>query len=134
MRKYPEKYLEILKNETIEIENNGVKIIVKPSPGEEREGYLDPCEKAIMEGHWASKTADNNQQQKEEASVDEIIDGNLANVAINKNLAGFIGKRPPIYTNMSFVYDRENLLNLKDSPTDKGEVIFKKLVEKRRQV
>ena len=49
MRKYPEKYLEILKNETIEIENNGVKIIVKPSPGEEREGYLDPCEKAIME-------------------------------------------------------------------------------------
>ena len=75
MRKYPEKYLEILKNETIEIENNGVKIIVKPSPGEEREGYLDPCEKAIMEGHWASKTADNNQQQKEEASVDEIIDG-----------------------------------------------------------
>ena len=38
MRKYPEKYLEILKNETIEIENNGVKIIVKPSPGEEREG------------------------------------------------------------------------------------------------
>ena len=67
MRKYPEKYLEILKNETIEIENNGVKIIVKPSPGEEREGYLDPCEKAIMEGHWASKTADNNQQQKEEA-------------------------------------------------------------------
>lgn len=77
MRKYPEKYLEILKNETIEIENNGVKIIVKPSPGEEREGYLDPCEKAIMEGHWASKTADNNQQQKEEASVDEIIDGQV---------------------------------------------------------
>lgn len=44
MRKYPEKYLEILKNETIKIENNGVKIILKPSPGEKREGYLDPCE------------------------------------------------------------------------------------------
>lgn len=35
------------------------------------------------------------------------------------------------YCNFSFVYDRENLLNLKDSPSDKGEKIFKKLLEKR---
>ena len=35
MRKYPEKYLEILKNETIKIENNGVKIKTK-SRGEKR--------------------------------------------------------------------------------------------------
>lgn len=41
MRKYSKEYLKILKNETIEIENNGVKIILKPSPGEKREGYLD---------------------------------------------------------------------------------------------
>ena len=61
MRKYPEKYLEILKNETIKIENNGVKIILKPSPGEKREGYLDPCEKSIMEGHWASKTSNDKE-------------------------------------------------------------------------
>ena len=56
MRKYPEQYLEILKNETSIIENNGLKIILKPSPGEERECYLDPCEKKIMDGHWASKS------------------------------------------------------------------------------
>ena len=55
MRKYPEKYLEVLKNEVNIIESNGVKIIFKPSPGEKRDGYLDPCEKEIMDGHWASK-------------------------------------------------------------------------------
>ena len=35
------------------------------------------------------------------------------------------------YCNFSFIYDRENLLDLKDSPTDKGEEVFKKLLEKR---
>ena len=29
-----------------------------------------------------------------------------------------------LYTNMSFIYDRENLLNLKDSPFDRGRNIF----------
>ena len=33
--------------------------------------------------------------------------------------------------NFSFIYDRENLINLKDSPTDKGEEIFNKLLSKR---
>ena len=35
------------------------------------------------------------------------------------------------YCNFSFVYDREGLLDLKDSPTDKGEETFIKLVGKR---
>lgn len=35
------------------------------------------------------------------------------------------------YCNFSFVYDREGLLNLKDSPTDKGEETFIKLIGKR---
>lgn len=35
------------------------------------------------------------------------------------------------YCNFSFIYDRENLLDMKDSPTDKGEETFKKLLEKR---
>lgn len=35
------------------------------------------------------------------------------------------------YANFSFLYDRENLLNLKDSPTDKGEAIFEKLLSKK---
>lgn len=35
------------------------------------------------------------------------------------------------YVNFSFIYDRQNLLNLKDAPFDKGEETFKKLLEKR---
>lgn len=38
------------------------------------------------------------------------------------------------YANFSFVYDRLRLLNLKDSPSDKGEEIFRKLLEKRTRV
>ena len=35
------------------------------------------------------------------------------------------------YCNFSFIYDREDLLDLKDSPTDKGEETFVKLLGKR---
>ena len=35
------------------------------------------------------------------------------------------------YCNFSFLYDRENLLDYKDSPSDKGEEVFNKLKEKR---
>ena len=38
------------------------------------------------------------------------------------------------YCNMSFIYDREGLTNLKDSPTDRGEDIFIKLLEERVNV
>lgn len=38
------------------------------------------------------------------------------------------------YCNFSFIYDRLDLLNLKDSPSDKGEDVFKKLLEKRVRV
>ena len=38
------------------------------------------------------------------------------------------------YCNFSFVYDREGLLNLKDSPTDKGEEVFLQLLKKRVKV
>lgn len=38
------------------------------------------------------------------------------------------------YCDFSFIYDRENLLSLKDSPTDKGEEIFEKLLRKRVKV
>ena len=39
-----------------------------------------------------------------------------------------------IYSNFSFIYDKENLLNLKDSPTDRGQETFKKLLEMRVKV
>lgn len=38
------------------------------------------------------------------------------------------------YCNFSFIYDREGLLNLKDSPTDKGEEVFLELLKKRVRV
>ena len=38
------------------------------------------------------------------------------------------------YCNFSFVYDRRKLLELKDAPCDKGEEIFRKLVEERVRV
>lgn len=39
-----------------------------------------------------------------------------------------------VYTNFSFIYDKQKLLNLKDSPSDKGEEVFKKLLETRVKV
>ena len=38
------------------------------------------------------------------------------------------------YCNFSFIYDREGMLNLKDSPTDKGEEVFLQLLKKRVRV
>ena len=38
------------------------------------------------------------------------------------------------YSNFSFIYDKEHLLQLKDSPTDKGENIFYRLLETRVRV
>jgi DNA primase len=38
------------------------------------------------------------------------------------------------YCKMSFVFDRENLLQLKDSPVDCGEDTFKKLLQSRVKI
>lgn len=38
------------------------------------------------------------------------------------------------YCQFSFIYDRQDLLNMKDSPTDKGEEVFRKLLDKRVKV
>lgn len=38
------------------------------------------------------------------------------------------------YANFSFIYDRLGLLSAKDSPSDRGEEIFKKLLERRTKV
>lgn len=45
-----------------------------------------------------------------------------------------ICKKYKQYANFSFIYDREGLLELKESPTDRGEEVFKKLLEKRVRV
>ena len=38
------------------------------------------------------------------------------------------------YSHFSFIYDKEDLLCLKDSPSDKGEEIFVKLLNKRIKI
>ena len=45
-----------------------------------------------------------------------------------------LGKKYINYCNFSFVYDMNNLLNLKDSPTDKGEEVFEELLKGRVKV
>ena len=45
-----------------------------------------------------------------------------------------IGKKYQNYADFSFIYDREGLLDLKDSPTDKGEEVFEKLLRKRVRI
>jgi hypothetical protein len=42
-----------------------------------------------------------------------------------------MGEKYSQYCNFSFVYDRENLLSDKDSPSDKGEEVFKELLKRR---
>ena len=74
MRKYPIEYLDILKNDTIEIRNNGVEIILKPSPGEERDGYLDPSEKAIIDSNLAKSMENKRRENGDDSSKDSIIE------------------------------------------------------------
>ena len=38
------------------------------------------------------------------------------------------------YCNMSFIYDRNHITKLKDSPSDNGEEIFNRLVKERVKV
>ena len=45
-----------------------------------------------------------------------------------------IGRKYQNYCNFSFIYDTEKLLDMKDSPSDKGEEIFNRLKEKRVKV
>ena len=42
-----------------------------------------------------------------------------------------IGKKYSNYCNFSFIYDRKNLTDKKDAPVDKGEEIFRELLQRR---
>lgn len=119
MRKYSKEYLEILKNETIEIENNGVKIILKPSPGEKREGYLDPCEKLIMEGHWASKTSNDKEIKEEKGNFDNTLEGQAPSsdmiISMIRDSMGFANynlNTVEVYTKFETITDSGNEVGL----------------------
>ena len=45
-----------------------------------------------------------------------------------------MGKKYQNYADFSFIYDRENLLDMKDSPTDKGAEVFWKLYRRRVKI
>ena len=45
-----------------------------------------------------------------------------------------IGKKYQNYCNFSFIYDNKNLLEMKDSPSDRGENIFNQLLRKRVKI
>lgn len=45
-----------------------------------------------------------------------------------------VGERYSNYCNFSFIYDRDHLLGLKDSPSDKGEEVFQKLLKRRVKI
>lgn len=108
MRKYPKEYLQILKDNVKEVENNGVNIIIKPSPGEEREGYLDPCEKAIMEGHWASKSHNNNEGKKEA----ESLDNEVSRIRASMGFANYNLNTVEIYTKFEIITNSGNEVGL----------------------
>ncbi len=119
MRKYPKEYLDILRNRTKEIENNGVKIILKPSPGENREGYLDPCEESVIDGHWTSHLNDNNDKgrngefdfedvkEQEASSLDTLV-------SMIRNSMGF----PNLNLNTVEIYTKFETIN--DSGNEVG--------------
>lgn len=56
MRTYDKSLIEKLQKGTSIIENNGIQVILKPSPSEERSGYIDPMELSLMGDHWAGKS------------------------------------------------------------------------------
>ncbi|KAB7667735.1 alpha/beta hydrolase [Bacillus sp. B1-b2] len=71
MIRYDKSLIEILQKDTKIIENDGLSIILKPSPGEERVGYLDPIEMSIMEEHWAGQKQ--REQPTSPPSIEEIV-------------------------------------------------------------
>lgn len=111
MRKYPIEYLEILKKETREIENDGLKIILKPSPGEEREGYLDPCEKEIIDGHWVGNFNQKN-EDKEDTKKKKSLDDIVSEIRDSMGFANYNLNTLEIYTKFEAINDSGNEVGL----------------------
>ncbi|AJG98228.1 hypothetical protein LF65_01623 [Clostridium beijerinckii] len=71
MRKYNVSALKKLQKESSIMDNGGIKVIFKPSPDEDRPGYLDPVELSLLNNHWEGV------REKEESidlpSMEELI-------------------------------------------------------------
>ena len=112
MRKYPLEYLEILKKEKREIENDGLKIILKPSPGEEREGYLDPCEKQIIDGNWVGNFNQRNEDKKDIKKEKLSLDNIVSEIRDSMGFANYNLNTVEIYTKFETITDSGNEVGL----------------------
>ncbi len=73
MRKYPLEHLDQLRTETSVLPGKSIEIIVKPSPGEDRPGYLDPEEFALLNEHWAGKAKNPEEQPAEMPPIEAML-------------------------------------------------------------
>ncbi|MCQ4086725.1 alpha/beta hydrolase [Saccharibacillus sp. JS10] len=73
MRKYSSQDLEILKNQTSVQSVDGVDVVIKPSPGEERPGYIDPAELEIMKQHWVGDLGSRNEKNAEKPPIEAML-------------------------------------------------------------
>ena len=108
MRWYPIEYLDILKDETTEIISNGIKVILKPSPGENRAGYLDPSEKAIIDEQLADRMEMKEEKPEEvlsKASIIQNIRDSMGCANVNLNTV-------EIYTKFETLKDSGNEVGL----------------------
>ena len=112
MRKYPLEYLEILKKEKREIENDGLKIILKPSPGEEREWYLDPCEKQIIDGNWVGNFNQRNEDKKDIKKEKLSLDNIVSEIRDSMGFANYNLNTVEIYTKFETITDSGNEVGL----------------------
>ena len=100
-----------------------------------REAYGNPSTLYSV-GREAKKGLDKARQRVADAinaDPKEIIFTSGGSESDNLAIKGICQKYKN-YCNFSFIYDRENLLDMKDSPSDKGELIFNQLKEKRVKV
>ena len=101
MRRYPIEFLDLLKNETTEVINNRVKVILKPSPGEDRFGYLDPSEKAIIDEQITANMAKRKEKTEEVLLQDSIIQ----DIRDSMGCANLNLNTVEIYTNFEILKD-----------------------------
>ncbi len=78
MKEYSHELVERLKAQQDVTNINGIKIVIKNSPEESREGYMDPRELAIMSNHWAARKEAGKDKSREvtpEQSLEAMRDG-----------------------------------------------------------
>lgn len=74
MVKYPNEYVEFLKSKAYKVKENGVEIVIKPSPTEKRDGYLDALEKETLDRAWLANMTKNKDNEDREVNQDQSLE------------------------------------------------------------